>query len=226
MSLRLSSFTPLAATSALLFAAACTTPAVIAGTTGGAGGGGGDTAGSTTTGSTATGSTGSDSTATSSTGSGGTSSSTGGGACAGYIDMSEAGGDKLHFASICAGYWGSSETMTAVGYHFAGGAAPGADEIDINGCAGTAAGSAGVTLQTPKVAAPGTFTDGAITYTDGNGVVWSTMADAYQIVITKLDAPGGVIEGTFTGTVSGVGTAKKSLTGAFHVCRVADENAP
>jgi hypothetical protein len=124
------------------------------------------------------------------------------------------------------GSWGSNETMTAVGYHFAGGAAPGADEIDMNGCAGTGNNAAGLQFQTPKVTAPGTFLDGAVSYTDAAGVTLSTAGDAYKMVITRLDPPGGVIEGTFDATVTGPTDAKRTLTGTFHVCRVANEDAP
>jgi hypothetical protein len=199
----------------------------------------GDTAASGTTGSggaASTTSSGSDATATTGAGGGastssatsgsGTSGAGGSSACAGYIDLTENNEAKLHFGSICMGSWGSSETMTAVGYHFAGGAAPGADEIDIDGCATTGANAPGLHLRTPKVSAPGTFLDGAADYTDAAGVPFSTAGDPYKIVITKLDPPGGVIEGTFELTVTGPTDGKKTLTGAFHVCRVGDENVP
>ncbi len=116
--------------------------------------------------------------------------------------------------------------MTAVGYHFAGGPFPGADQIEIVGCAGTGTNAAGLHLSTPMVTAPGTFLDGSATYTDAKGASFSTGLDPYQVVITKLDPPGGVIEGTFTGSVTGPTDAKKSLTATFHVCRVGDENTP
>jgi hypothetical protein len=175
-------------------------------------------------------SSGTSSATSSGSGGGATTSSTsgtgGGSACSGFIDVTEQGGAPQHFASICEGSWGSSETMTAVGYHFSGGVSPGLDEIQIGGCAGPGNNAPGLHLTTPKVTAPGTFMDGSATYTDANGGSWSTAADPYQVVITKLDGPGGVIEGTFTGSVTGPMDGKKSLTGSFHVCRVADENAP
>lgn len=179
-------------------------------TTTGTGGAGGDA--TTTTSSTSSGS--------------GTGGAGGSSACSGFIDISENGEATQHFASICEGTWGSNETMTAVGYHFSGGAAPGADHMEIIGCASAGAKSAGLHLSTPKVAAPGTFTDGSASYTDGMGAGWSTGFDPYNIVITKLDPPGGVIEGTFTLSVTGPTDSMKTLTGTFHVCRVADLNAP
>lgn len=164
---------------------------------------------------------------TSSTSSTSSSSATGGGsACAGFIDVTEQGGAPQHYASICAGSWGSNETMTAVGYHFSGGAFPGLDQIEINGCAGPGNNAAGLHLSTPMVSANGTFLDGSATYNDANGGFWSTAGDPYKVVITKLDGPGGVIEGTFAGTVTGPTDAKRSITASFHVCRVEDENAP
>jgi hypothetical protein len=124
------------------------------------------------------------------------------------------------------GTWGSNETMTAVGYHFAGGAAPGADEIDIHGCATSGNNSPGLLLRTPKVTAPGTFLDGEADYVDAAGVPLSTAGDPYKIVITRLDPPGGVIEGTFDATVTGPTDGKKTVTGTFHVCRVGDQDVP
>jgi hypothetical protein len=198
-------------------------------------GGTGDTAAGGTGGSASTTSSGSDGTgvgggaSTSSTSASGTTGSNGTGgssACSGYIDVVENGEASQHFGSNCMGSWGSSETMTAVGFHFAGGAAPGADEIDINGCATAGNNAAGLHLRTPKVSAPGTFLDGAADYTDAAGAPFSSAADPYKIVITKLDAPGGVIEGTFDLTVTGPTDAKKALKGSFHVCRVADQDVP
>ena len=201
-------------------------------------GGTGDTATSGTTGSggsASTTSSGSDATSTTGAGGGASTSSTSGSgtsgaggssACAGYIDVTENGAAKQHLASICMGSWGSSETMTAVGYHFAGGEAPGVDEIDIHGCATAGNSSPGLLLRTPKVTAPGTFLDGEADYVDAAGSPLSTAGDPYKIVITKLDPPGGVIEGTFDLEVTGPTDAKKTLTGSFHVCRVADENVP
>ena len=189
--------------------------------TGTGSGGTGSTATTTTSATTGTGGAGGDATTTSaSSGTGGSS------ACAGFIDVSEDGAATQHYASICEGTWGSSETMTAIGYHFSGGAAPGVDNLEIIGCASTATGAAGLRLSTPKVAATGTFTDGSASYTDGAGALLSTGFDPYKIVITRLDPPGGVIEGTFDLSVTGPTDAMKTLTGTFHVCRVADLNAP
>jgi hypothetical protein len=111
---------------------------------------------------------------TSSTGASGTG---GGSGCVGFIDVLENNEVKLHFGSICAGDNGSSETMTAVGYHFAGGAFPGADELRINGCGATAQGSPGLRLRTSKAAANGTFTDGDASYVDTNSTPFSTAGD-------------------------------------------------
>ena len=226
-------------TTSLLFLTIAALTTVACGGSGGSGGSGdtattgtsgtgGTAATSTSSGmSTTTGTGGDATTTTSSTSSGsGTGGAGGGSACSGFIDVSEDGGATQHFASICEGTWGSSETMTAVGYHFSGGAAPGADHLEIIGCASAGAKSAGLHLTTPKVDAPGTFTDGSASYTNSMGAGWSTGFDPYKIVITKLGPPGGVIEGTFTLSVTGPTDSMKKLTGTFHVCRVADQNAP
>ena len=226
MSLRLSSLAALPAVASLFFAAACSS--AVTGGTGGTGSGTGATSTSSGSGGAASTSSGSGGTATTSTTS--TTSSSGGtggsSACAGFLDVTEMGSAPQHFAWICAGSWGSSETMTAIGYHFSGGAFPGADEIVIHGCAGPGANAPGLQLSTPKVSAPGTYLDGSASYTGSNGFGSSTGPDAYKVVITKLDEPGGVIEGTFAVTVTSPNDAKKSLTGSFHVCRVMDLNAP
>lgn len=155
------------------------------------------------------------SSASSSTGTGG------GSACAGYLDVTEQGAAPQHFASICQGSWGANETKTAVGYRLSGGAPPGLDQLEINGCADLNS-DIGLHLTTAKASAPGTFTEGSAAYSGGYG----TANDSYQVVITKLDEPGGVIEGTFALTVTGPTDGKKSLKGSFHVCRVQDENVP
>ncbi len=209
-------------------------------------GGAGDTAasGSTGTGGAAATTTSSGTSMSATTGAGGDTSSTstassmssgsttaasgtgGGSGCVGFIDVTENNEAKLHFGSICAGDNGSAETMTAVGYHFAGGAFPGADELRIDGCSTTAQGSPGLRLRTSKAAANGTFTDGDASYTDASSTPFSTAGDPYSVVITKFDPPGGVIEGTFAATVTGPTDGKKTLTGTFHVCHVKDELVP
>ncbi len=198
---------------------------------------GGASTGSASTGSTGSASTGSASTGSDSTGVGGASTgsastgsastSTGGsGACSGYVDVKAPTGAQQHFASACEGAWGINETTTALGYHLSGGASPGLDELDIQGCTSANAGSAGVQFSAMSAAAPGTFSTGAIGYTDNNGGKWVTTTDPYQVIITKLDMPGGVIEGSFSATVIGPNDTKLPISGTFHVCRVADLNAP
>ena len=195
-------------------------------------GNGGASTGSASTGSASTGSasTGSASTGSASTGSastGSASTGTGGsGACSGYIDVTGPTGAQHHFATACGGAWGSNETMTALGYHFSGGVAPGINEFDFLGCASASASSAGVRFSAQNAWAPGTFTKGALSYTDASGGAWSNTADPYEVVITKLDMPGGVIEGKLSAMVIGPDDTKLPLKGTFHVCRVSDLNAP
>ena len=116
--------------------------------------------------------------------------------------------------------------MTALGYHFSGGVAPGINEFDFLGCASASASSAGVRFSAQNAWAPGTFTKGALSYTDASGGAWSNTADPYEVVITKLDMPGGVIEGKLSAMVIGPDDTKLPLKGTFHVCRVSDLNAP
>ncbi len=170
--------------------------------------------------STGSASTGSASTGSASTGTGGS------GACSGYIDVTGPTGAQHHFATACGGAWGSNETMTALGYHFSGGVAPGINEFDFLGCASASASSAGVRFSAQNAWAPGTFTKGALSYTDASGGAWSNTADPYEVVITKLDMPGGVIEGKLSAMVIGPDDTKLPLKGTFHVCRVSDLNAP
>jgi hypothetical protein len=183
--------------------------------------------GSASTGSASTGSasTGSASTGSASTGSASTGSG-GGGACSGYIDVVGPNGVPQHFATACDGAWGANETTTALGYHFSGGVFPGLNQFDFLGCASAAAKSPGVHFSAQNAAGPGTYSEGAVSYTDANGGAWSNTTDPYKVVITKLDMPGGVIEGSFSAMVIGPGDTKLPLKGTFQVCRVSDLNAP
>jgi hypothetical protein len=192
---------------------------------------GGTASGGTASGGTAgsgTASSGSTSTGTSSSGSsssGSSSTGTGGAVCAGYIDVISNRGFS-HFITACQGAWGTNESSTALGYHFSGGVFPGFNEIDLLGCADMSATSAGIHLSARNASAPGTFTSGDMSYTDANGGSWYTTGESYQVVITKLENPGGVIEGTFSVKATGPADTTITLTGSFHVCRVSDELAP
>ena len=182
---------------------------------------------STGTASTGTASTGSDSTGVGGASTGTASTSTGSsGVCSGYVDVKAPTGAQQHFASACEGAWGINETTTALGYQLSGGAPPGLNELDIQGCTSANAGSSGVQFSAQNASVPGTFTLGAISYTDTNGGTWVTTTDPYQVIITKLDMPGGVIEGSFSATVIGPMDTKLPISGTFHVCRVSDLNAP
>jgi hypothetical protein len=176
--------------------------------------------------STGTASTGSDSTGIGGASTGTASTGTGSGACSGYVDVKAPNGAQQHFTSACDGAWGTNETTTALGYHLSGGVAPGLDELDLQGCTSANAGSAGTHFSAQSAAAPGTFTSGSINYVDNNGGVWVNTIDPYKVIITKLDMPGGVIEGSFSATVIGPMDTKLPISGTFHVCRVSDLNAP
>ena len=180
---------------------------------------------STGTASTGTASTGSASTGSASTGSASTGSG-GSGACSGYIDVVGPNGVPQHFATACDGSWGANETTTALGYHFSGGVSPGLNQFDFLGCAKATPNSPGVHFTAQNVTSPGTYTQGSVSYTDANGAGWNNTTDPYEVVITKLDMPGGVIEGKFSSMVIGPGDTKLPLKGTFHVCRVSDLNAP
>ena len=145
--------------------------------------------------------------------------------CAGWISVAADNRDAELFASICYGGWGADASTSAVGYIFAGGPYPGVEGLDVVGCANSNPQSPGITLSGSNVMSPGTFAAGMTSYTDVTGS-WGVAGDPFQMVITRLDSTGGVIEGTFNARVSHGGNAAHALTGSFHVCHVSDEYAP
>ena len=147
--------------------------------------------------------------------------------CSGYVDVVADNGAPQHFGSICAGSWGTNQTTSAVGYLFSGGPAPGVQRLEIAGCASSSAVSTtpGISLSASDASSVGTYTVGTTSYTDAAGT-WGFANDPFHLVVTRLDAAGGVIEGSFTAMVTHGGNAARSLTGSFHVCRVPDELAP
>jgi hypothetical protein len=152
----------------------------------------------------------------------------GGQGCAGYIDLTEDNGAPMHWTSICFDAWGWPSSMTAVGYLMSGGPAPGAHELDVEGCqnSGDLVASPGIHLTASNAMSPGTYTTGSIRYTDAMSTLWGVPGDGVAITVTTIGPVGGHIEGTFSGSVSHGGNAAHLLAGSFDVCRVADELAP
>jgi hypothetical protein len=148
------------------------------------------------------------------------------GGCAGTIAVAVDNGGLEHFDSICNGSWGANQTTGALGYLFSGGPFPGVQTLDIEGCVSANANSEGLLIALDKAMAPGKYTKGSVTYTDKNGVAWGVANDPLSVTVTRFDAVGGVIEGSFNATVTHGGNAAHSLGGTFHVCRVSDELAP
>ena len=146
--------------------------------------------------------------------------------CAGYLDLVADNGAPRHYTSICQGSWGNNQSTTAVGYRFSGGPFPGVTAIDINGCKGPNANSEGASLSAHDAMGPGTYPGSTVSYTDSFGTVWSSPGYPASIVLTRVDPVGGVIEGSFTASVTHGSDSRSELKGTFHVCRVPDELAP
>jgi hypothetical protein len=155
------------------------------------------------------------------------STSSSSGCTMGAIDLDVDDAGTRHFPAACAGV-SPSMAKAAVGYLVEGGAAPGAHDLHVAGCASADAGAEGVALTIPQVLAAGMFASGDATYTPPMGSTWTTMdGGAFALSLTKLGPVGDTIEGTFTASVSPpMSQASHALSGWFHVCHAADVIAP
>jgi hypothetical protein len=116
--------------------------------------------------------------------------------------------------------------MTADGYIQAGGPAPGTENLNIDGCATSAANATGIHLNAPNASGPGAYTMGNTQYVDSMGISWGVPGDGFKMTVTQMDTVGGYIDGNFTVFVSKGGNAAHSIDGTFHVCRVKDQLVP
>ncbi len=144
----------------------------------------------------------------------------------GFFDVVADNGAPVHYGSVCDGSWGANESTTALGYSFSGGPAPGFQALDLVGCVSAAPKSEGVFLSLANAMAPGTFTQGSVTWTDPSGQAWGVSGDSFSVVVTKVDGFGGSIDGHFDAMTTHGGNAAHDVSGTFHVCRVHDELAP
>jgi hypothetical protein len=136
-------------------------------------------------------------------------------------------GAPKQLTSLCDTTWNPSSATSPIGYVFAAPVPP-TQELRIQGCAMAAANSEGLHIALTSASGPGTYTAGLVRYTDTVGSPWGWPNDPFSVKITTYDMTGGIIEGTFTATVSHImnGNAAHTLQGSFHVCHVQDELAP
>jgi hypothetical protein len=115
---------------------------------------------------------------------------------------------------------------TPVAYLLQGGVAPGASDLHGYGCASKAANSSGLSFLVDDVTAPGTFTNGSVTYSDATGDT-GYVVTAVTITVTKLGGVGDTVVGSLTGTLTHppLGVAE-SLAASFTLCHIPDEDAP
>jgi hypothetical protein len=189
--------------------------------TGSSGSGGATTTTGTTPMTTATSSGTAGTTTSTSTSSSGTTG------CTGLVKLVVGSGTELALTADCVSdSWNPDHATTPVGYLLHGGIAPGLSTLNAYGCESAAATSQGIQIMVPSVTAPGTFTDGTVTYTDATGTPW-TSTGTVNVAITTLGAVGGVIQGTFSASVTD-SPAKpiQTVAGDFTVCRLQDEDAP
>ena len=154
------------------------------------------------------------------------SSSASGGACSGYLDVVIDNGAPVHWPSLCYGSWGGQETMTADGYIQAGGPPPGTENLNIEGCATSAANATGIHLDAPNANGPGAYTMGNTQYIDSMGIAWGIPGDGFKMTVTQMGMAGSYIDGNFSVFVSKGGNAAHTIDGTFHVCRVKDQLVP
>jgi hypothetical protein len=139
------------------------------------------------------------------------------------LTVTDASGDMpVSLTSSCTG------DTPPVSFPFAllvvGGVSNNPGTLTLEGCASPAAGSQGIVLTLPGANAPGTYAlgSGSLTYTDTNGVTYSTVLGG-TLVISDFQPPGGVVVGTFQTKVAD--TEGQPLEAKFAVCRLPDVDA-
>jgi hypothetical protein len=136
------------------------------------------------------------------------------------------GGPQVLTSDCATDTWNPDDTTTALGYFAEGGPPPGFSQLALYGCATTAPNSLGISVQNQGVTTTGTFTNGTASYTDAQSKVWSSTS-AYKLVVTQVDATGGVIEAQLTASVvSPPSQIAQSVSATFKVCHIQDELAP
>lgn len=106
----------------------------------------------------------------------------------------------------------------------AGGPPPGYEGIVIEGCATPDMVSQGITFTTDNVYGPGTFTSGALTYTDASGMSY-TAVTGFEWIIYEFAPVGSLVVGSFEGMVTN-GNVTHDVQGKYAVCRLPDEDLP
>lgn len=117
-------------------------------------------------------------------------------------------------------------TPMAAAYRFAGGPAPGADQLNLIACASAAKGALGVQVHVDKADGAGQYTMGNVDFTDMNGGTWGTPMDPFAADFSVIQMVGGYVDGDFKANVTHGGNAAHSLQGKFHLCHVNDILAP
>jgi hypothetical protein len=181
-------------------------------------------------------------TSTSASGSGGAAGEGGSGGmggadlqepCEGYLDVSIDDGPQRRYAASCpeswlwgGQTWQSAEQATAYGWVSSG--VPNATTILLNAVACTSGdlGAEGFQFAVDDATAVGEYINpwqGYAIWHDGTGNAHGGCCDPFRMDLTRIDAVGGIIEGTFTAD-PGFGPGNpKHIVGAMHVCRAPDQ---
>jgi hypothetical protein len=137
----------------------------------------------------------------------------------GVIDL-DVGGVPVELLSGCDGTPGGSSTAPS-GVELL---IPGGVELGLEGCASSVQ-NPSVRVGISNAKGPGTYTGGAVNYTDGDGGVWMGIAPGFQATIDQLGPVGGHIVGSLQATIA-QGGVEQPMQGTFSVCRVPDFAAP
>lgn len=140
----------------------------------------------------------------------------------GYLDLTVDQAAPVHLTSDCLEDPYAKLPNDALGYEVTHG---GQTTLSMFGCdAAMTSQGAFWSFGKPKV---GETMLGFVGYRDATDL-YGLAGDTIDIKVTKLDAPGGFVDGTFTAKATDTAGKKpaKNLAGTFHVCRLPDVLLP
>jgi hypothetical protein len=139
-----------------------------------------------------------------------------------HIDVVTEDGQATELSSVCAGDWSTSLTGFPAGYYVSGGAA--LQGLHLVGCATPDAVAERISL-TALVDGPGSYNGDGV-YVDSGGNAFQDMPPgSVKLALTSIGKVGFTIDGTYAMQVA-KDEIVFSVSGAFSVCHVDDENLP
>jgi hypothetical protein len=120
--------------------------------------------------------------------------------------------------------WNPGQSTTPIGYLVQGGPPPGVSIFNLLGCMTNAPGARGIHVQAQNVMGSGNFNDVSVTYDDGNGTTFTSVAGKSELELNLV--PLGLwLTGSFDSLVA-AGGQSHWVSGGFNVCHAPDEQLP